>query len=391
MYYYSILGLLFYVTPCLIPILIIVGIIFVVYRVKKGKDSGSSINKFNLVHFYDLIISQLTIALSVLLFLYLLFSLTKSLNVDLEAPYVALPGLIIGFILSYYLKQQLLLFLCVIGTYLWWIWLSMSELLNLLTHSELVDDRLYGYSSNDFRSIIIIVGTLLISLLFFVIAKIHSQKSGYPFFDKVYYFLSLIPGSVFIFLLSIEDVLVEVVPYLTAGNPLQIPPVLIIVIVLISILIILFTFYAYYEKLVTYKNVVSVTLALFGIALILFIPKLELEEVSSSDYPNIYDILNFLGYILLIFFNILVFGEFLLLILYGYLKKSIAFISLGTLLLFFLCIEKYVEWFSFTEKGLFFTGAGILMLVLGFLLERARRSIINNLKTNQNSTPIDGK
>jgi hypothetical protein len=64
---------------------------------------------------------------------------------------------------------------------------------------------------------------------------------------------------------------------------------------------------------------------------------------------------------------------------------------LGTVLLFILSIEKYVEWFSFTEKGLFFTGAGILMLVLGFLLERARRSIINNLRTNQDSTPIDGK
>ena len=391
MAYYSILGLAFYIVPCLIPVLVIGVIIFAIFRWKKGKDSGGSLKKTNFVHFFDLVVSQLSIALSVLFFLYFLFSITKTYNVDMEAHYVALPGLVVGFVLSYKLKQQLLLFLSIIGGYSWWVWLAIFEISKMseISSGDTLDPY-YGVSAPEYRALVIFIGVLILGLLYYILGHIHSHKHGYNYFDMIYRIWSFIPATVMLVLLSNKFVLIEAVPSLLAGNPLSIPLIVVLCLMLICVGIVLLGFYGHIYNMMNNRFLTSIILTLFGLGLLLFIPKMELKS-SPSNFLYGDSTPNFLGYVFLIFFNIFIFGEFLLLILYGYLKKNIVFISLGTVLLFILCIEKYVEWFSFTEKGLFFTGAGILMLVLGFLLERARRSIINNLKTNQDSTPIDGK
>lgn len=391
MEYFSILGLAFYVVPCLLPVFVIVGIIFAVYRLKKGKNLGGSNRKATLTHFFDLVVSQLAISISVLFFLYFLFSITKNINADIEAHYVALPALVVGFILSYRLKQQLLLLLSIAGAYVWWIWLAVFELLKMYeSYRNELGDHYYGVSSNEYRALIIIIGILMISLLFFVIGKIHSQKKGYSYFDRIYYLWAMIPGSVVLMLMSIKLVLIEGVPLLLAGEVLLLPPVLILGLSLICLAIVFFGFVIYVNGFADNRFIATVMLTLLGLGLLLFTPEMKLKT-EASNFPYDDTMPNFLGYVLLIVFNLLIFGEFLLFILYGYIKKNVAFITLGTILLFVLCIEKYVEWFSFTEKGIFFTGAGVLMLGLGFLLERARRTIINNLNKNQNSTGIDGK
>lgn len=391
MEYFSIIGLAFYTVPCLLPVFIIGGIIFVVYRLKKGKSLGGSNRKAPITHFFDLVVSQLAISISVLFFLYFLFSITKNFNADIEAHYVALPALVVGFILSYKLKQQLLLLLSIVGAYVWWIWLAVFEIMKMYaSYRNDLGDHYYGVSSNEYRALIIIIGILMISLLFFVLGKIHSKKDSYNFFDNIYYFWSIVPVTGMLWLFSNKIVLIEGLPSLLDGDAFLLPPLLIVGLAVICISIVLLVYYAFVRNLLNNKCLASILLTLVGLGLLLFIPKMEFKP-SYSDFRYTDSGPNFLGYIFLIFFNILIFGEFLLFIMYGYLKKNIGFITLGTILLFVLCIEKYVEWFSFTEKGIFFTGAGVLMLGLGFLLERARRTIINNLNTNQNSTGIDGK
>ncbi len=154
MEYYSIIGLLFYIVPCLLPVLVIGGIIFATFRWKKGNDKGSSLKKTNFVYIFDLVVSQLSIALSVLFFLYFLFSITKNFNADIEAHYVALPALVAGFVLSYKLKQQLLLFLSIIGGYSWWVWLAIFELQKMYAKSRLdTSDPYYGVSVMEYRII----------------------------------------------------------------------------------------------------------------------------------------------------------------------------------------------------------------------------------------------
>lgn len=387
MEYYSIFGLAFYIIPCLLPIFVIGAVVFVLYRWRTSKKVGYIRNGSHLIRYFDIATSQISIALAVLFFLYFLFSITKQLNVDIEAHYVAFFGLIIGFVLTYRLTQQLLLFFSIIAAYIWWIWFAIFEISNVY---KMAGETYYGGYSDEHRPLIIIIGLLILSLLFFLLGRIHSQRKGYKYFYIFYYLWAIIPPSIMLLLVSNKFVLVEAIPSLLEGNAFLMPPLLIVTMILMCLSIVFLAFYSYFKNIADEKYLISIVSTLLGIGVLLFVPKMDLGSDNTS-FSYMDSSPNFLGYIFLIFFNLLIFGEFLLLILYGYIKKNIAFITLGTILLFFLCIEKYIEWFSFTEKGLFFTGAGVLMLGLGFVLERARRSIINNLNSNQSSTGIDGK
>ena len=75
-------------------------------------------------------------------------------------------------------------------------------------------------------------------------------------------------------------------------------------------------------------------------------------------------------------FNLLLFAQLVMLILIGYLRQSQRTINLGLVLLFITIMIKYFNlMFTFMQKGIFMISAGILLLLLGYIMERTRRRL----------------
>ena len=71
----------------------------------------------------------------------------------------------------------------------------------------------------------------------------------------------------------------------------------------------------------------------------------------------------------------------------GYVKKEKWLINLGAAFLFMLIIVKYFDWFfTFLDKSIFFIGAGILLFIVGWLMEKGRRNILQNISTPKQQT-----
>ena len=68
----------------------------------------------------------------------------------------------------------------------------------------------------------------------------------------------------------------------------------------------------------------------------------------------------------------------------GYKLHEIWKINLGILGLFVFVLIKYFDWFfSFMEKSLFFITAGIIVLGIGFFMEKGRRYMISQLEESK--------
>lgn len=81
-----------------------------------------------------------------------------------------------------------------------------------------------------------------------------------------------------------------------------------------------------------------------------------------------------------ILFNVLVFVQLLGLIFSGYARREGWLINVGALFLFLLIAVKYFDWFfAFLDKSVFFVGAGILLLAVGWLMEKGRRYVISSI------------
>lgn len=78
-------------------------------------------------------------------------------------------------------------------------------------------------------------------------------------------------------------------------------------------------------------------------------------------------------------FNFLTFLLYLGTILFGYKLKSTGIINVGAIFLFLFIISKYFDWFySSLDKGLFFILAGVILLVVGWAMEKGRQVLISS-------------
>lgn len=112
----------------------------------------------------------------------------------------------------------------------------------------------------------------------------------------------------------------------------------------------------------------------------LFMPKLTPFFSSNTMYYGPKE-LTASGLGLALGFNVLVFLYLVGIVLVGYVRKSVALINIGGGLIFIVIIVKYFSWFwTLIDRSLFFIVAGVLLLGLGWLMERGRRKIVQEVK-----------
>ena len=80
-------------------------------------------------------------------------------------------------------------------------------------------------------------------------------------------------------------------------------------------------------------------------------------------------------------FNVLVFLQLVGVIAAGHTRRQAALVNLGALFLLVTVVAKYFDWFfAFLNKSVFFLGAGVILLVVGWVLEMGRRRMVSGLR-----------
>lgn len=310
-------------------------------------------------------VSQLFLLLS---FFFLSITLL-SFNRDLGDPFswhtVLFIISIIGLVSTYYFKTIYTLIFSLIGITTWW----------GVQITEWLQDK-------DIKTSVIFTSMMFIALLFYSLGHLHEKQIKFKRFALVYLLLGIITITGALFFFSIKPG-IEILGNITKGASLFSSWQITLSLFISITSIIGVTLYSVSKKLISSFELIAVFIftALFG--LIALLPEQNMFIQSGSGYSSYSrSELSGSGVFWTLIFNLAVFLELLGLIFSGYLRKEGWLINLGTFFLFLLIIVKYFDWFfTFLNKSIFFIGAGILLFVVGWFMEKGRRHMLKNIKS----------
>ncbi|MDP2926730.1 MAG: hypothetical protein Q8N65_01160 [bacterium] len=360
MIFFSILSLLFW------PIVIIGLIIFFARRRKKGMHPVNdkewylqlALSKEDAVSQFFLLLTVFFLGVTLLAF-----------NRDLGDPFswrtILFVTSALGLVSAYYLKTLYSLAFGLIGMTAWW--------------GAQAAEWIQG---KDIKTSAIFAGLAFVALLFYSLGHFHEREIKWKRFALVYLVLGIISITGVLFFFSSKPGL-SVLGDMTKGASFfgswQITLSLFIFLAALAGV----AFYTMAKKLVSPFEFLAVLLLtlLFGTMALLPQQSLFLQAGSSYNFYSGGQELSRSGVLWALIFNFVVFFELLGLIFSGYLRRETWLINLGALFLFLLIIVKYFDWFfTFLDKSIFFIGAGILLFVVGWFMERGRKYMISNIK-----------
>lgn len=224
----------------------------------------------------------------------------------------------------------------------------------------------------------LLLGLVFIALIFYVAGCLHEKEFRYKHFARLYSLFGIFFVSGILFVLSTKLGL-SLLENMTKGISLfgswQIA--LSLVIFIISLVGLLF--YGLNQKMISLYEVFVVAFFVILFGIIAFLSNQEFY--IRNDFGG-GDELSAAGILWAIVFNIVVFFELLGIIFSGYARREEWLVNLGAIFLFLLIVVKYFDWFfTSLDKSIFFIGAGILLLGVGWFMERGRRYVISIIKT----------
>ena len=332
-----------------------------------------------------------------LLFFFFLFLTILAVNNDwqlnLQAETMIVMTAIVGTAVSYFFSTIFVLFFSILGLVTWW----GMKAIHWLTEIKPVANSGFYQGPNP---MMMFVGLALIALILFSLGYSHRVWGKFKRFSMVYILMGLLPVTGMLFFLS-NRLSINVFNTMTIGqNSFASVPLS------FSLLIFLITLSA----LVVYnfiKKVISVSeMTVFFLVAILFISLLFING-NLLEITNGYNGLGIgyygsglgigaygytstltpFGIFFISFFNLAIFFELLALILAGYHRHEIWMINLGAVLMSLLIFVKYFDWFfTFLDKSVFFIGAGILLLGVGWFMEKSRKRMVASVRGQ--SAPI---
>jgi uncharacterized membrane protein len=223
----------------------------------------------------------------------------------------------------------------------------------------------------------VVLGLAIIGPLFYLVGRLHERRQRFGVFAQVYAGLGLVLISLILFFFSTSMGL-EFLQDMTTGSSFVASWKIMFSLALLFALFGAAHFLAYREsRLALAENMaLNLFIVLFGI--ISFLP--IMQEVFLVDrYSR--SALTSTGIAWAVLFNALSFLQLLGLILMGYRRQDERLVNAGVLFLFIFIAVKYADWFfRFLDKSVFFIGAGILLFVVGWLMERGRRYMLSSLR-----------
>jgi len=344
--------------------IIIIGLIifFIARRRKKRHPSRDKEWYLSFALSKEDAVSQLFLLLS---FFFLGVTLL-AFNRDLGDPFswrtVLFITSVIGLVSAYYFKTIYTLVFSLVGITSWWGAQAAEWLQN-----------------KDIKTSAIFTGLAFIALLFYVLGHLHEKEIKFKRFALVFLVLGIIAITGALFFFSTKPGL-RVLGNMTEGSPLFGSWQITLSLLIFIASIVGVTLYSTSKRLISPFELIAVFIltALFG--LVALLPEQNMFIQSGSRYYGGGE-LSGKGVFWALIFNLAVFLELLGLIFSGYLRKESWVINLGTFFLFLLIIVKYFDWFfTFLDKSIFFIGAGILLFVVGWFMEKGRRYMLTEIK-----------
>jgi hypothetical protein len=265
---------------------------------------------------------------------------------------------------AYYLKTIYVLLFSLAGLAGWW---SAQA-------SQWIEGK-------DIKTSAIFAGLSLLALLFYTLGHLHEREIRFKRFALVYSALGTLAVLAALFFLSTMPGL-AVLEEMTRGGSFFGSWQLTLSLVVFLAALAGATIYGAAQKLISEFELLAVfaLAALFGMLALLPEQTMFVQSVRPFYYGG--GELAGDGVLWALVFNGAVFFVLLGVIFSGYLRRETWLINLGLLFLFLLIIAKYFDWFfTFLDKSVFFIGAGVLLFVIGWLMEKSRRYMITTIKS----------
>lgn len=224
------------------------------------------------------------------------------------------------------------------------------------------------------------VGVLLVLLggLIYILGSFHRSNPKMIRFTNAYSILSLILITAVLFFISNQEGL-RVLQSALEGKPFYgsfgISLILLIQLALAGIGI---AWSLKHKSMSLMETVASSALIIFFLSFLFYPSNLEFFPSYRNYYvPYSGTNLTSAGILTSLLYNIMLLIFLVGIIYSGYIKQESWRVNFGAWLLFLLIIVKYFDWFySFMDKSIFFIGAGLILFVVGYSMEKARKRVL---------------
>lgn len=340
----------------LVPILLI-GAIVVFFRKRKGGAAGRGISVSSEDN-----LSQLYLVVATAFFGVTLMSVSRDFGDLLRPDTALLLACIAGLALGYFVRAIYLIPLSLVGLVIWWViragsWLDGTEV----------------------RTAALLAGPFLLFLLMYVLGRIQEHSASWKRFGWSYVALSLLSVTGILFVIS-TSVGLELFASLFEGEPFfavwQVAASL-----LVFVLALLFTaVYALGKHELSTWEAGGIVLFVALMLVLVFIPPQDGFYVPGGEYRHYATELGPAGYVWGVVINLVLLLELLGILFAGYYRREEWLVNFAMISLFLFILIKYFDWFStMLDRSVFFTLAGIILIGLGWSMERGRRYMLRSM------------
>lgn len=342
----------------LIILLVIIAVIGMVMKKIRPNYEKDLLIFFSREDFF----SQLFFILSLFFFGVFLFALNKDCGSPFSSQTALLIASIIGIIIAYYYKLIYTLNFSLIGISCWW----------------MIQGVLWAKDTNT-NLAVLFLGLVLILIIFYLLSAIHKNYFNIKRASLVYRMLGLFSITILLFIASSKSGL-DLINTITKGNLFFHSWKLFIAILVIIILFLSCLIFSLRNKLISYAEIFAILLLVIAPLIICFLPEQMIFLTNASYYSTSAELTG-IGILWAVIFNILAFFELLGIIFLGYKEQDTHLINIAVFLFFIFILIKYFDWFfSFMDKSAFFIGAGMILFVVGWFMEKGRRYVLAEME-----------
>jgi hypothetical protein len=352
-------------------VVIIVFVVFLVRRRRKEHPLGDKNWYLNLALSKEDAVSQLFILLSFFFLGVTLLELNRDFGGPLSWRTILFITSAAGVIGAYYLKTVYTLAFSLLGLISWW-----------------VAQAFHWIGNKNFKTSSVFAGLAMFALLLYSLGHLHEKKMKFKRFALVYLILGMAVVVGLLFFLSTKGG-IRSLGAMTEGAPFFGSWQLTLSLLAFLVSVIGTTIYGVTQKLISPSELAAVFALTILLGMTAFLPK-QTTFVQGDIYFYLGGgQLSVAGFLWALVYNLAVFLTLLGIILSGYLRRETWLINLGALFLFLLIVVKYFDWFSNSlDKSVFFIGAGFILFVVGWAMEKGRRLMLANIKTKTQSQQI---
>ena len=275
---------------------------------------------------------------------------------------------IIGIIGAYYLKDKYLLIFSVLAIMLYWFGKTDEYIVETL-------------QIDNFGSMIVSMsGLVFIGVICYMLGRKHETFGNHEKLANAYIAIGLLTITAMLFFLSSKTGIVFLSEVLPGETILQLP----VIFTVISLAILFIVSYAvtlFKKGILSIDEFIEIAIVTILFLVLTIMPEqMTVVATESGNYVNYDANLSTVGILWALFFNALLLVDLVGLVIFSTKRANTVLINLSIILLFAFIIFKYFSFFDFLDKSIFFIGAGIILFVVGWFMEKQRRKILNEVK-----------